>query len=367
MNPRILTVLVAVASLFTGTAAAQGVTFPVVCPDGGLKVGYLVETDSSVVLLCRYVPDAAGLGPAPFLMNIGRNTKVSTPDGDYALMNVRQIPFRDEADVKYAYIKGVQPALNFALEFEKFPFDDSFDLIEGGPGPASFAVSGLTVGRKEADDVDMDSFLAETPYSEYGYYYKDGEPVYYFDDGGIHLTTVADKYSNPKWDYMTFGFRVINRTGAPLNVNFKDLSVEAQRLNRRNSLIKCSCRICDAKDADAEWKDVDRLEVSNEVNTVAADIPTYIAVGASQTGGLLGDGIAVLGVLLSNAAFNAAVEPYLEERNKIREEQMQYYFKDTTLQAGDTLSTFVTIKYLDKPSSTTVSFNLNGDKYTVKY
>lgn len=356
-------ILFIAAFLLAGNAAAQVVTFPVNCPDGySFKVQYLVENETSSVLLCRYEPDAATEGPAPYLKNLSRKTHISTPDGDYALISTRHLPLRDEADAKYAYLKGIDPSLNFALEFEKFPLDEPFDLIEDD-SESSLTVSGLTADRQTAADVDTASFLAETPYSEYGYHFDNGEPVYYFDDGGIYLASTAWPYCYLDQHSLSVGMRIVNRTDAPLNVNFKDFSAQAQRLNKKNVPVNCGLIICNAKKANAEWKTADEVEMENELPTTPTDVVTSAAV---ITPGALGGALAIIS-LLAMTAPDPVKEPYMREKNQIREELMEQYLKDSVVPAGDTLSTFVTIKYNNEPSSTTVSFVLNGDEYIMKY
>ncbi|MCQ2170830.1 MAG: hypothetical protein MJY48_04645 [Bacteroidales bacterium] len=366
MNKRFLLILLA-AALLSGNAAAQETAFPVNCTDGSFKVQYAVDKESSVLLLCRYIPNAVTEGPAPYTKNVNRKIHVSTPDGDYALLNTCQIPVMNEADAKFAYLKGEQPALNFSLEFEKFPLDEPFDLVEDGSDPSSFTVKGLTVNREEPANVNADSFLKDTPYYEFGYRYEDGEPIYYFDEKDVLLQSTAWPHNYEDRYFLSVGFRIVNRSSSPIPVKFKDFSAQAQRLNKKNEPVKCNLTICDAKKANSEWKDADLLEMEHQIPTTTQDAASNTLLTASQaTSGALGGAFA-LGWLIVNAVDDPEKEPYMREKNKIREEQMELYLKDTTIQPGDTLSTFVTIKYAKSPSSTNVSFCLNGDKYDMKY
>lgn len=348
---------------------AQDKTYLVNGPDGSLKAQYLVEKDSTVLLLCRYTPDATAEGRPPYMKNVSGKTVIATEDGEYALLRTFHIPVRDEAEMKYAYVKADQPALNCILEFEKFAFDETFDLVEKGAESPTFSISGLTAGTQNADEMDAETFLAATPYSEYGYHYEDGVPVHYFKDRGIDLVSTAWPYYSEGIYCLSVGFQIVNGTNNPLTVKFSDVSASAQRLNKKKKSVKCEMKLLDFKSADNGWKELDKMEVANELPSNAGQ---YIANAAGRAA--LDTGVSALGTL-GLLAVGLAVrhatqpdyEPYLKERNEERERLMKSYLTESTLAPSDTLSTFVSIKYNDEPSSTDVTLTLNGENYNMKY
>lgn len=371
MKPKqfIISLFFFAVSLCMGTASAQSVSFPVTGPDSNLMVQYLVDKGSSVLLLCSYTPDAAKEGAAPYLRNISRRTRISTPDGDYALLNTIHIPVRNEADVKYAYIKNTHPSLNCILEFEKFPYDEPFDLVEDDEESSLFTARGLTVDNTKDAEIDAEGFLAGSPYYEYGYRFEEGAPVHYFDDADIYLASSSWPFNSDGDFYQPVGFQIVNRMDTPLNVKFSDVSASAVRLNKKKKPVKCDISILNEKRANEEWEEIDRIEVMHEVPTNAGQYAANAATRAALDTGV--PAFASLGLLALGMVVRAAsepdYEPYMKERNQEREELMKLYLRDTTVQPGDTLSTFVSIKYNGEPVSTNVSISLNGETYIMKY
>lgn len=357
------------ALLFGGRLGAQDKTHVVTCPEGSLQVQYLVEKDSTVLLLCRYTPDAAVEGQPPYVKNVSGKTVIATEDGEYTLLRTFHIPLRDEAEMKYAYIKAGQPALNCVLEFEKFAFDETFDLVEKGTESPTFSLQGLKAGALSTDEMDADTFLAATPYSEYGYRYENGTPVHYFKDGGIDLLSTAWPYFYEGIRCLSVGFQIVNGTNGPLAVKFSDVSASAQRLNKKKKSVKCDIKLLDFKSADKGWKELDKMEVRNEVPSNAGQVAANAATRAAFDTGV--SALGSLGLLAVGLAVRYATEPdyepYLKERNEERERLMKSYLTESTLAPGDTLSTFVSIRYYDDPSSTTVALTLNGETYNMKY
>lgn len=364
----LLTILLIATLCPARSASAQEDCFPVMGSEGRLKVQYLVAGDSTVQLLCRYTPDVATEGSAPYLVNVNGKTHISTPDGDYQLVNTVHIPVWDEAETRYAYIKGAQPALNCMLEFEKFPFDEAFDLVDGDEQSSLFSAQGLTVGGKIPFNVGY--FLESTPYSEYGCSFKDGSPVFYFDDGGVYLASMSWPYDSRSHAFLTVGFRVENRTSAPMAFNFNDVSIQVLKRNKSGKLVKCSADILKEKQANREWQEEDETEVMmDEAPTNAGQMVANAATDVALHSGLsaLGSlGLSAFGIAL-RAVSAPDYGPYMVERNREREELMKQYLKDTVIAPGETLNTFVSIKYWDEPAYFAVSVTLNGETYTMKY
>lgn len=369
MKRLLSTVFILLAMLPFGTAWGEsGKSFPVKSPEGDVQVMYLVDNGSSVSLLCRYTPNPQAA--FPIAMAISGKTKIATADGDYSLLNSFQLPFRDEAEPKFAYVKASRPELNFVLEFEKFPFDEPFDLVEGTDDASSITLRGLAVDKGKDGLVSANEFLSFTPYSEYRYFYKDGSPVYCFDDGGIYLASTSCEYNCSEDFYLELYFKIVNRTQAPFTVKLSDISASALRYNKKRQKVKCNLTLMDAKKADKEWQSVDVSEIINEVPANAGNYVANAATRAAMAPGM--SALGTLGLFALGAVVNAAstpdLEPYMKDRNEERERLMKLYLSESTIAPGDTLTTFATIKYKGIDiASTTVSMNVNGETYTLQY
>lgn len=368
----LLTVIVATVSLQDFRAAgAQSInTFPVTGSKNDFRVLYLTETDSSVQLLCRYTPVAMDEGDAPCLKNIGRKTHVATSDGNYALTGTLHLPILNEAEIKYARLTGASPSLNCILEFEKFPFDEPFDLVEEERSEgASISLTGLLADRGNPVSTSADEFLAGTAYTEYGYHFEDGMPVHYLDGADLSLLSRSWPYQFKEKHYLYVGFRIVNRSDNPLPVRFSDISASAQRLTKKGKTAVCKSTILKEKDADDEWRSSDLDEVLDELPTNAGQYVAGVSGAAAAAPGvspLASLGLFAFGMLMTGVSM-PDVEPYMVERDKERELTMQKYLRDTVLQKGDTLAAFVCIKYRDEPASTDITISLDGKNYDLKY
>ena len=355
-----------------GTSTARNMpTYPVDGPEGNFTVQYLVETDSSVILLCRYTPDSAVEGFPPYMKNISRKTRIVTEDGDYALLHTIHMPIRDDSEPRYAYLKAGRTDLNCILEFEKFPYDGPFDLIEDASETVPVQLSGLKAGKEATAEVATGEFLNGTPYSEYWYFYEEGVPVHHYDDGGIYFAATGWPYGSDMDDYfLSVGFKIINRTESPLQIRMNDMSATALRM-KKDKPVNYSIKLLDAKKTNEEWKHMDWLEIRHQIpenaGTVLASTATTAALSPGVNGAA-GLGLLALGFVL-DAASSPDDEPYMRERNAVRDSLMQFYFKDTSIQSGETLEKFVTFKYKGghAPSSTTITFLLNGEPYILKF
>lgn len=355
-----------------GTSTARNMpAYLVDGPEGNFTVQYLVETDSSVILLCRYTPDSAVEGFPPYMKNISRKTRIVTEDGDYALLHTSHMPIRDDSEPRYAYLKAGRTDLNCILEFEKFPYDGPFDLIEDASETVPVQLSGLKAGKEATAEVATGEFLNGTPYSEYWYFYEEGAPVHHYDDGGIYFAATGWPYSSDMDDYfLSVGFKIINRTESPLQIRMNDMSATALRM-KKDKPVNYSIKLLDAKKTNEEWKHMDWLEIRHQIPENAGTILGNTAVNAALSPGVSGAaslGFLALGALLHTTS-EPDDEPYMRERNAVRDSLMQFYFKDTSIQSGETLEKFVTFKYKGghAPSSTTITFLLNGEPYILKF
>jgi hypothetical protein len=83
----------------------------------------------------------------------------------------------------------------FTLEFEKVPEDIGlFDIVEiNENGETGWHFNNCKIDTKSTvgNFIDVESFTDTTPVKEYGYYYKDGQPVYYYKYNGVVISAVV--------------------------------------------------------------------------------------------------------------------------------------------------------------------------------
>jgi hypothetical protein len=114
----------------------------------------------------------------------------------YNLLNNINLPFcpnvhiLDEPDQKHF----------FTLEFEKVPENiGGFDIIEindSGEKGWSFENCKIAPESDHGDFIDVASFTERTPVKEYGYYFDDGQQIYYYKYNGAIISALVSVERN---------------------------------------------------------------------------------------------------------------------------------------------------------------------------
>lgn len=136
----------------------------------------------------------------------------------YNLLNSMNLPFAPNLHV----LDEVGQKHNFTLEFEKVPENiGAFDIIEkaqDGENGFCFYDIKIDTSKKTNSFIDATSFIEETPVKEYGYYYKDDKPIYYYKYKGTVISAMLS-YSASYGKYYQVGILIQNLTGRDRNFN----------------------------------------------------------------------------------------------------------------------------------------------------
>ncbi len=149
----------------------------------------IVQVDhlqSSTLVFIKYVNQNFGW------CNIWEQTyvKVKGDTKKYHLINSINMPIHSEAENKYMLFDDANQLHHFVLEFERFPENMDFDIIEDEKNPSAFNFYGVHVADySKGDYMDIDKFIADTPVKEMGRYLKDGVVINYIKANGIIITT----------------------------------------------------------------------------------------------------------------------------------------------------------------------------------
>ena len=97
----------------------------------------------------------------------------------YNLLNTFNIPICEQNI--YHSLGNTSSTFNFSLEFEKIPENLSvFDVIE--EAETGWKWSDVTFDKVQVNSskLDIESFSDATPLKEFGFKYKDGQPIYFY-------------------------------------------------------------------------------------------------------------------------------------------------------------------------------------------
>ena len=121
---------------------------------------------------------------------INDKTYARTADGRrYPLLNSINMPISSEAEPREMIMSSADQCHRFALEFEKAPLGEAFDIIEIENKPSAFNFYGMCADTLcETERLNPDEFIRGYPVKERGLFMQDGMYIQYITYQGITLT-----------------------------------------------------------------------------------------------------------------------------------------------------------------------------------
>ena len=92
------------------------------------------------------------------IITISRKTYVTDGDVSYKLVRTGNIPIADESMIEYSILEKGAAQLNFILEFEQFPLDGPFDIMDDVSDGNSLEFTDIKVDTQSMREVDQDRF-----------------------------------------------------------------------------------------------------------------------------------------------------------------------------------------------------------------
>lgn len=122
--------------------------------------------------------------------NINEKTYAKTANGKrYPLLNSINMPISSEAESRNMVMSSWNQSHRFALEFEKPPVGETFDIIEMESNPSAFNFWGIHVDTLcTTERLNPDEFIKGYPVKERGAFMQDGKYIQYITYQGITLT-----------------------------------------------------------------------------------------------------------------------------------------------------------------------------------
>lgn len=143
----------------------------------------------------------------------------------YKLLNSINLPFAPKMHVN----DEVGQTHNFTLEFEKLPEGvKEVDIIESVENGFNFYGVKIDWNKKAEDFIDVTSFTEETPIKEFGYYYKDDKPVFYYNYKGVTIAVMLT-FNNSYGKYYQANILIKNLSGKDLHFNPNAITAQMQK------------------------------------------------------------------------------------------------------------------------------------------
>ena len=142
----------------------------------------------------------------------------------YNLLNTFNIPICEQNI--YHSLGNTSSTFNFSLEFEKIPENLSvFDVIE--EAETGWKWSDVTFDKVQVNSskLDIESFSDATPLKEFGFKYKDGQPIYFYKTKSSSvqaIMTAKKEYGK----YYQVAFKIVNLSNKDIHFNPNNIKAE---------------------------------------------------------------------------------------------------------------------------------------------
>lgn len=182
----VITIIMCLASI---AASAQWKVESVVSGEPNTKLLQVLETDKSVLVYATFERECEEVAET----NLDRNIHVKVNGLKYKILNSVNLPIQDDSENLHAVLEKGKNEINFVMEFEKFPVEGGFDIIEGTEeGACHYNFHGVTVCRIDSTQlIDTDRFLdSGTPVLS-GKNVRGGTDYLYLIRNGVCITCNA--------------------------------------------------------------------------------------------------------------------------------------------------------------------------------
>jgi len=229
--------LFAVAALFALDAGAQWTVSSIDKSEASnIEFKAVLEIEDAVLVYGTYTAtvdyDRASFEPG---------TAVYVGDECYALKNSVNIPLNDGGKPCSAAFNQVGEKANFVMEFEKFPLNGKFDIVENPKnhrGASNYYGISLVPMEDQSFFDNTEGFLNEYPVTLMGYYYEGNTPYAYRIRNGICLTCQCKAIEADLFEPLDrlYFIDIINKSDHPLDLNLEKVWVSGHKRKNDGSL-----------------------------------------------------------------------------------------------------------------------------------
>ena len=198
-----------------------------------VKLLQVLETDNSVLVYASYTRD----NDDTVMLTIDRTAHVKANGLKYKLLSSVNLPIEDEGDYRCALLRSGHNEVNFVLEFEKFPVEGGFSIIENTKNePNYFNFYDIALSPIEPDKViDTQRFLDSGVPVINGKNSKGGTNYLYYIRNGVCITCNAVKEGGDWFsgDDEIFYLDIVNNSDHGVKFDFDKVSVIGRK-NKKN-------------------------------------------------------------------------------------------------------------------------------------
>lgn len=350
--------LLSALCFFCSFAAFSEECYKISSVDGGnanVALRYLEQRDSTTLIYAVFTLPEDEKGPV--LFNASRTIYVTDGDVNYKLVGAHNVPVADESMLEFSILEDKERKLNFILEFEKFPFDDAFDIVDDLSDARALNFRGVHVDASAKKDVKTERFLLSTKLPRCGQFYEGGNYNMYYVRDGVFVTC----HSSYGDDHFTLYLSIVNDSDHGILFDTGKMTVTGHKRQGKDT-VSVSLPLVSKNNYVSQVEASDRYTAEKESHSYALE-----TVGSEISFASLGMpwrsaervGMNVLGGLIRDIKSNSA-KPYLAELKKTREERTKNYLQSQSIKAGESHSGFIQVTRPKKVNDYYLVLHMDG-------
>ena len=193
----------------------------------------------------------------------------------YKLTGAGNIPLT--SDGSYAVALKAGDKISFLLDFEAFPLDGPFSILEETENDSCLSSADLVLENAGLPAIDAEEFVRTSPSLLKGEFSEDGVTYSFWNyDGMAIIANFTKTYDDTHLFYIYFSF--VNNSGEAVEVDPQSIVVEHENKAGRRTKLKVF-------DAEGYEKRMKLENLVNKMGVVATALGTVESVGNTVTGG----------------------------------------------------------------------------------
>jgi len=200
------------------------------------KLLQVIQTENSTLVYATIQKTC----PSDKWVRINRKTVAKAGGMKYKLLNSVNLPIRDDAERRYLFLPEGDNEVNIVWEFEKFPVEDGFDIIESEKeGEFCYNFHDVKVSPIDGSKVvDTQRFLDSAPAIIVGQYSENGINYVYLIRDDVCVTARAVRQSGSGFtDDEIFYVEIVNNSDHGIMFDFGKVYVTGHK-NKANGTIE---------------------------------------------------------------------------------------------------------------------------------
>ena len=327
-----------------------------------VSLRYLSQTDSTSLVYCIFnLPEEAS---DEVLFNVSRKLYVTDGEINYGLIAAHNVPVEDESVLEYCILEGKDRKLNFILEFEKFPADEKFDIVDDSSRDNGLNFQGICVDMSSPKTVDAGRFMKSTALPRCGQYYDDGKCYSYYERDGVFVSC-RSSYGD---DNLMLYLSLVNNSDHGILFNTKNMTVTGHKLKKKDS-VEVNLPILSKNDyvslvANTDVYEAEMQNGSQGLSEVGSAI-SFASIGLPFRS-LEYSGLQALGGFVRDVNRNS-IKPYLAELDRTRGERTKNYLQSQSIKPGESHSGFLRVERPKNVNDWLVSLHMDDYNFEFYY